>query len=222
MRGLFIRIRFLLKKYKRSLIISVLTAVLIFTLPPILIYLNETKKIYKTIDSVEHYKVGIVFGAGVNANGTPSDMLADRLDTAAKLYEEGKIEKILVSGDNRFDHYNEPEVMYKYLTETKGVPNENIVRDFAGRRTYDTCVRAKEIWGLEKALLITQGYHLSRALFTCNGLGLQSEGFSATLHYYIGEEQYKFREFLALNKAVFDLYVSAPEYVSGEKESDFE
>ena len=168
------------------------------------------------------YKVAIVFGAGVNPDGKPQDMLKDRLEATASLYNNGKIDKILVSGDNRYKNYNEPQAMYNYLVNDKQIPAEDVVRDFAGRRTYDTCARANQIWGIKKALLISQGYHLSRALLLCNSLGVKSNGYSATLNDYENDTFYKIREILAIHKSVIDLYIYPPDYVKGKKETDFE
>ena len=106
--------------------------------------------------------VALVFGAGIRADGRLSPMLADRMDTAIALYQAGKVRKLLVSGDNRFVDYDEPGRMYDYAV-ARGVPAADVVRDYAGRRTYDTCYRAKAIFGVERALLITQRFHLPRA-----------------------------------------------------------
>jgi SanA protein len=148
-------------------------------------------------------------------------MLKDRLDTAYQLYLNGKVQKLLLSGDNSAEDYNEPQVMYDYLVFTLNMPPEDAVRDFAGLRTYDTCARAKNIWDIDKALLISQGYHLSRAIFTCNQLGIESTGYSATVYPYLGETYYKARELLAIHKAVLDVYILHPEYIGGKPEYDF-
>ena len=112
---------------------------------------------------------------GLWRNGTPTPVLQDRIETAADLYFAGKVEKLLMSGDNRFIYYNEPGAMREYAISL-GVPEEDIVLDYAGRRTYDTCYRAKAIFGLEKAILVTQAFHMPRALYTCNQLGVESPG----------------------------------------------
>ncbi len=204
------------KKYWKILII-ISIIVLIFLFPRFLI-LKYQDFIYSDINEVPHYKVAIVFGAGIKDDGTPSDMLKDRLITAAELYKAGKTDKILVSGDNRFENYNEPEAMYRYLTEVGGIPVDDVVKDFAGRRTYDTCARAKNIWGIDKALLISQEYHLIRAIFTCEAFGIESWGFSATKQPYIFDKYFQLREFAAQYKAFIDVYIWEPNYMKGEKE----
>ena len=120
-------------------------------------------------------RVAIVFGARVYGNGRLSAMLQDRVETAAQLYRQGKVQKLLLSGDNRFVDYNEPGDMQAYAL-SRGVPLEDIQLDYAGRRTYDTCYRAKAIFQLDEAVLVTQAFHLPRALFTCRHLGVEAVG----------------------------------------------
>lgn len=175
-------------------------------------------RVYTAVADVPATTVGIVFGAGIRRDGTPSDMLEDRLITAAELYRAGKVRVLLVSGDNRFEYYNEPEVMADFLVEKLFVPDEAIVRDYAGRRTYDTCKRASEIFDVQEALLITQGYHLARAIWTCNTVGVTSSGFSATRKQYLQARVFKLRELLAIHKSLFDLAIWNPEYIGGKKE----
>jgi len=112
------------------------------------------------------------------ADGRPTPALADRVWTAAALYKAGKVRKLLMSGDNRFINYNEPETMRQYAL-AQGVPDEDIVLDYAGRRTYDTCYRAEHIFGVQDAILVTQWFHLDRALYTCGKLGIDAVGVAA-------------------------------------------
>ncbi len=133
------------------------------------------------MDSAPTEGVAIVFGAGLTRGGYPTAVLRDRVETAAQLYFAGKVQKLLMSGDNRSDNYNEPGAMREYALSL-GVPSDAIVLDYAGRRTYDTCYRAKAIFGLKSALLVTQQFHLPRALFLCNALGIQAAGVEANNH----------------------------------------
>ncbi len=201
-----------------KIIICGITALVAITIaiPPLIVYSGKYK-IYTDIAHVKETRIAIVFGAGVNDNYEPSDMLEDRLLTALELYENDKIEKILVSGDNRTSHYNEPQVMYEYLLE-KGVDEDDIVRDYAGRRTYDTCYRANKIFGVNEAILISQGYHLPRAIFLCEQFSISSTGYSATRRPYFYSRVYKSREILALYKSVLDVYILKPIPVLGEVE----
>jgi len=175
-----------------------------------------------TVDSVPVNRVAIVFGAEVKKDGTPSAVLRDRVETAVALYKNGKVEKILMSGDNRFVDYNEPESMRQYAVSL-GVPNADIVLDYAGRRTYDTCYRAKEIFGVDSAILVTQGFHLPRALFLCNSFGVDAVGVKADNYHYLKRLQiiWNIREILATAQAVWDVYVEHPMPVMGEPEPIF-
>lgn len=211
-----------MRKILKSILVLVVILIIYLVVIPATILQYGRNRIYKQISSISQYDIAIVFGAGIKDNEIPNDMLKDRLDTAHHLYLNGKVEKLLLSGDNSADDYNEPQVMYDYLVFTLNMPPEDAVRDFAGLRTYDTCARAKNIWNVDKALLISQGYHLSRAIFTCSRLGIESTGYSATTYPYVGETYYKIREVLAIHKALLDVYILHPEYIGGEPELDFE
>jgi len=175
-----------------------------------------------TVDDVPVRRVAIVFGAEVKRDGTPSAVLRDRVQTAVDLYKNGKVEKLLMSGDNRFVDYNEPEAMRQYAVSL-GVPNEDIVLDYAGRRTYDTCYRAKEIFQVDSAILVTQGFHLPRALFLCNSFDVEAVGVKADNYYYLKRLRFfwNIRETLATTQAMWDVYVRRPLPVLGEPEPIF-
>ena len=119
--------------------------------------------------------VAIVLGAAVRPSGEPSPWLRYRLDTAARLYRSGRVEAILVSGDNGRENYNEPVAMRRYLVAA-GIPAEAIALDYAGFDTYDTCVRARRIFGIERALLVTQDFHEPRAVAICRSVGVDVDG----------------------------------------------
>lgn len=164
-------------------------------------------------------RVAIVFGAGVWRNGEPSSVLYDRLETAAELYRAKLVSKLLLTGDNRFENYNEPAVM-RHALERMGIPSDALVEDFAGRRTYDSCYRASEIFGVRDAVLVTQEFHLARALYTCNELGIRSIGVAADRQSY-GERSrawWRVRERLALASAWLDVNVLRPVPILGERE----
>lgn len=164
--------------------------------------------------------VAIVFGAGLQRNGNPTLILRDRVETAAQLYWTGKAQKLLLSGDNSSQYYNEPKAMYEYALEL-GLPDSALVLDYAGLRTYDTCLRARDIFGVTQALLVTQHYHLDRALLTCDTLGLEVQGVAADRNPY-PRRAFTFwwlREFPATSAAVWDLFVSPPtDVILGEPE----
>ena len=170
---------------------------------------------YTTPGEVPVRPVAIVFGAGVWPGGRLSDALADRMETAIDLYEAGTVNKLLLTGDNRFADYNEPAAMAAYA-RARGVPDADLVLDYAGRRTYDSCYRAGEIFGVERAVLVTQRFHLPRALFTCRQLGIDSVGVVADRHQYLRSPWYEVRELAATARAWLDLYLLRPVPVLGD------
>jgi vancomycin permeability regulator SanA len=119
--------------------------------------------------------VALVLGAQVYDDGSPSPFLAARLEIARRLYADGKVKAILVSGDNRVYRYNEPGAMFRWLL-ARGVPSDRIVLDFAGFDTYDSCDRAKRIFGVRQLIVVTQSYHLDRAVTLCRELGVRATG----------------------------------------------
>jgi SanA protein len=172
-------------------------------------------KTYETPDDAPAMPVAIVFGAGYWPSGRLSDALADRMETAIDLYRSGKVNKLLLTGDNRFVNYNEPKAMADYAL-AQGVPREDLVLDYAGRRTYDSCYRAKAIFGVDQAVLVTQKFHLPRALFTCQRLGLDTAGVVADRHRYVRGLWYELREVFALARAWLDVNLLKPLPVLGD------
>lgn len=186
---------------------------------PRLIIIVYTSAFTFTVDNVPSERVAIVFGAGLRYDGTPTAILRDRVETAVQLYQKGKVSKLLMSGDNSFVDYNEPEAMRQYALSL-GIPDEDITLDFAGRRTYDTCYRAREIFQAQSAVLVTQSFHLPRALFLCNSFGVESNGVAADNIYFrkISRFIWNTREFFATTQAVWDVYVAKPLPILGEPE----
>jgi len=210
----------ILKWIRRNILRLGAMALLVALLPRLITGIYATNHIYKESESPKE-RVAIIFGAGLRRDGTPTAMLRDRVLTGADLYFSGKVEKLLMSGDNRFENYNEPESMRQFAL-LAGVPDKAIVLDYAGRRTYDTCYRAKVIFGVKNALLITQKFHLPRALFLCNTLGLNAIGVEASNCYWNGSPfVWDIREQFATIAAFLDLYVSSPAPVLGNPEPLF-
>jgi SanA protein len=176
---------------------------------------QSAAQIYASVAATPSEPVAIVFGAGYWPSGRLSSALADRMETAIALYQAGKVNKLLLSGDNRFVDYNEPEAMARYATE-RGIPRDDLVLDYAGRRTYDSCYRARDIFGVERAVLVTQAFHLPRALYTCQRLGLEVVGTVADRRPYIRALWYQLRELLALTRAWLDLNLFKPLPVLGD------
>lgn len=170
-----------------------------------------------TVDEATPTRVAIVFGARVYGEGRLSSMVRDRVDTAVELYKAGKVQKLLFSGDNRVADYNEPADMMTYAAQ-QGVNPADMQPDYGGRRTYDTCYRAKSIFGVEEALLITQQFHLPRALFTCSMLGMEVEGVAADRRVYspASIQWSASRELPATVIALLDVMRRAPPPVMGD------
>ena len=209
------------KMILRLIVLIAAAGILIFGLPRLVSGLYSISRI-ASVNSASQRPVAIVFGAGLLRDGSPTPVLRDRVETAAELYFAGKVQKLLMSGDNRFVEYNEPAAMRAYALEL-GVPDDAIVLDYAGRRTYDTCYRAKEIFGVDQALLVTQRFHLPRALVICNGLGIEGQGVSADRRVYRRASLgiWNLRELPATLVAFIDTFITRPLPVLGDKEPIF-
>lgn len=197
-----------------GLAMVLLVAMLLWTLRAWVGY-RTRDRIYASVAETPARPAAIVFGAGYWPSGRLSDALADRMDTAIELYRAGRVNKLLLTGDNRFENYNEPGRMSEYAL-SRGVPREDLVLDYAGRRTYDSCYRAKAIFGVQQAVLVTQAFHLPRAIFACDRLGLDAVGTVADRHTYVYSDWYRLRELFALARAWLDVMLLHPEPVLGE------
>ena len=155
----------------------------------------------------------VVLGCLVKADGTPSDMLYDRISVGVTLYQSGTSLKLLMSGDHGQKEYDEVNTM-KTCAIDAGVPSEDIFMDHAGFSTYESIFRAKEIFGAKRIVIVTQEYHLYRALSIANALGIEAYGVSADLRSYAGQTKRDVREVLARAKdTVYALFKPAPTYL---------
>ena len=177
---------------------------------------SSTKKnIYYSIKKFPKNDVGIIFGAGINGN-QPSKYLKDRLDAGIMLWKAKRINKILLSGDNGRDEYDELTVMKNYCFN-HGVDTTKIFVDYAGFDTYSTMYRAKYIFKIKRATLISQEYHLNRAIYIGNKLGVKSAGYSANKGEYLGYNYVRFREYGSIFKSFFDVLRNRePRFLGGE------
>lgn len=157
-----------------------------------------------SISNVPRQRVAIVFGAGLLSDGSPTPYLKWRVETAVKLYKAGRVRKLLMTGDNSIRSHNEPVAMRR-LAEQLGVKSSDITLDYAGFNTYDSCYRAHAVFGVSQAVLISQGYHLPRAVVTCDRLGVQSVGVDALHSGRDWAVTYIIREWISTDKAVFQL-----------------
>ncbi len=163
--------------------------------------------IYASADQLENNEVALVLGTSKNiAPNQPNQHFVHRLEAAAKLYHAGKVRHILVSGDRDSIYYNEPRDMREKLISL-GVPEEAITTDDAGFRTLDSVVRAKKIFGLDKFTVITDDFHVSRALFIARKEHLDVVAFVSEPVDYRMSFKTRVREYLARVKAVMDLYI---------------
>jgi len=177
---------------------------------------SAAARIAADAQGVRPTRVAIVFGAAVRGE-TVSAILYDRIAAAAELYRAGKVRKLLLSGDNRTIDYNEPGAMRRTALSL-GVADADITLDYAGRSTYDTCYRAHAIFGLSEAVLVTQRFHLSRAIALCDALGVRATGFASDRRTYLGQWGNDLREVAASANAVFELFVTRPLPVLGTPE----
>ena len=154
----------------------------------------------------------LVLGAGVRADGSPSHMLTDRLIVGIGLYRDGKAPKLLMSGDHGQEEYDEVNTMKAYAV-ADGIPPEDVFMDHAGFSTYESLIRARDVFGVKRVIIVTQEYHLYRALWLADALGLEAVGVSADLRTYIGQSVRETREVLARCKDfVVGLIQPSPSY----------
>ncbi|MCL2826623.1 MAG: YdcF family protein [Eggerthellaceae bacterium] len=156
----------------------------------------------------------LVLGASVLPNGTPSGILQDRLDEAILLYNEGVAPKIIMSGDNGQASYNEVLAMKNYAI-AQGVPSADIFCDHAGFSTYESMYRAQHIFGVKRMVVVTQTYHLYRALYAANGLGMEAIGVDSDLNTYSAQPWFDLREIPARTKDFFQTLFKVPFALDG-------
>ena len=204
------------KMFLKLLFILFILGLLVLFVPRLVTGLFARGRTY-TASKVPGQRVAIVFGAGLWRDGSPTPVLEDRVTTAANLFFAGKVEKLLMSGDNRFVEYNEPEAM-RQKALALGVPDQAIVLDYAGRRSYDTCYRAKAIFKVDQAILVTQAFHMPRVLYLCNHLGVESIGVVSDLQYYRKSTRlyWNIRELPATIAALWDVNIGHPIPVLGD------
>lgn len=176
-----------------------------------LLVLNYSKLIYD-VNDIQSAQVGLVLGAKVRGDSL-SPIFKDRLDAALELYNDKKINKILVSGDHGTKVYDEVNAAKEYLLSEK-VKGEDVFLDHAGFDTYDSIYRAKEVFGVEDLVIISQNFHLARALYIASSLNLGAQGFSADLHIYRDSLRNDIRESFARFKAFYDISIkSLPKFL---------
>ncbi len=198
------------KPKPRRFLIKLLLLILLMLSPFLIVQtisLSQEPRIYNTVQETPARAVAIVFGAGLNRDGSPSPILADRVNAAIALFRAGKVQSLLMTGDEVGNV--EPTAMRNYAVR-QGIPSSAILLDTNGLRTYDSCYRAVHTFNVKEAVLVTQGYHLPRALYTCNSLGINAVGLKAGRDSYPNQEYYNNREFFATLLSWFEVNVTRP------------
>lgn len=207
-----------LKKYRWWLLALAALFAIVLWGPTVYAKLSTSSRRYSLrhtpAGQVPHRHVAIVFGAGLYDGDKPTSYLRERVQTAVDLYKAKRVDKLLMTGDNSIPSYNEPAAMLK-LAEKLGVPKRDVVLDYAGRDTYDSCYRARHIFMVTSATLVTQGYHLPRALMTCRGLGMDAVGVAAEHQGRDFTLSYIMREWLSTGKAIGDLAIKPTPPIMG-------
>ncbi|MCL4534773.1 MAG: YdcF family protein [Bacteroidetes bacterium] len=186
-----------------------LLAIVATVVPALDVFFRYQGLIYSDPRQVPPAPTAIVFGAGVTPDGRPSWMLADRVDAAVELYRTGKVQRILMTGDGRSPEYDEVSVMKRYAI-AQGVPAGNVDLDRGGVRTYDSSYRARAIFGIQEAVLVTQGYHLPRALYLARAFGIRAAGLKSGNDRYPRQDFYNLREAAADVVMWYEVHVTHP------------
>lgn len=204
------------KKLIKPVVILSALILLILIIANAVVVKKSKSFLYDKLSDVPKCYTAIVLGAKVDSNGFPSDYLQDRLDMAIELYRNNKITRFLLSGDHGQTSYDEVNSMKAYLIG-HGINTENIFLDHAGFDTYSTMVRAKKIFQVKDAIIVTQEFHLSRAVFIARSKGLEAYGIKADKREYPAMKTLKIREVLAKVKAFTEVIINKkPKYLGGQ------
>jgi vancomycin permeability regulator SanA len=198
---------------RRILTVGLLVAGVVLLFVPLLVIRVDTGgRPSSDPADVSHHQVALVLGAGLTRSGTPTPFLADRLDAAIRLYRMGKVDGLLMSGDNHTASHDEPTAMRTYAI-AHGAPAAAITLDYAGFDTYDSCYRARHIFGVQSAVVVTQSYHAPRAVYLCRSVGVDADALTVPDWGRLPAAKmlpYQAREVLADVNAVWDADVTTP------------
>ncbi len=217
-----------MKKFRKtlSIILRILIIIIILlgimTLAINLYMINYSKDYILTEDNLSSKNVDCitVLGASVKSNGTPSKMLEDRLNEGVILYNIGVSNRIIMSGDHKSDNYDEVNTMKNYAIE-KGIPSSSIFMDHAGLNTYDSMYRLENVFEVNTTIIVTQDYHLYRAIYIARELGIDAYGVASNPREYSGQFYRDMREVLARVKDYFNVILGQKSKVTGETISVF-
>jgi SanA protein len=163
----------------------------------------------KSITQLETAPIAMILGASVKSNGTPSDALRDRLDTGIELYQKGIVQQLLLTGDDGGNRSNEITVMRDYV-RAAGIPDSGILVDGKGYRTYESCKQARHALDIDRAIIVTQRFHLARALYLCSHFDMDVQGIAADKQSYQRIVFFWLRDFAASFKAWWDVSILPP------------
>lgn len=208
------------RKAKRIITVLISEAALLAAavFVPNFIVVNNTKSNIVTLEEAAELSdidCAVILGAGVR-DGKPTPMLRDRLLTGIELYKSGAAKKLIMSGDHGSDDYDEVNIMKSFAVDS-GVPDSDIFMDHAGFSTYETVYRAKEIFEANSVIIVSQEYHLYRALYIAEKLGVRAVGVAADLNTYGGQTMRDLREILARDKDFFNCIIKPEPTYLGDK-----
>jgi vancomycin permeability regulator SanA len=166
------------RRVVRNVLLSAAVVTVISAVPRVGFALTTNSAVVAVADAPKR-DVALVLGAGLRADGKPTDVLQARIDTAVSLYAAGKVHKLLMSGDNSNALYDEVTAM-KAAAVANGVPENDVLLDYAGFRTLDSCVRVRKVFGQRQVLVVSQGFHLPRAIHLCRWAGVDAIGVEAS------------------------------------------
>jgi len=202
---------------RRAILAGAVLAIVVVAIPNLVVWRGGREPVTDVPAKVPHAQAALVLGAQVLASGRPSDMLFDRVKAAEDLYRAGRVDKLLLSGDHSRVNYDEVGTMRKMML-ADGIPAADIFTDHAGFDTWDSAQRAKRVFDVDSAVVVTQGFHMARALYEARHAGLQASGFLADRRDY-GRvmPRLEAREALARVKALGDVLTGAsPKFLGAE------
>ncbi len=203
-----------MKRYLRFLWLAPLVCLAFVVLVFLIIHFQSRSYIESTVENLPQADTAIVLGAGINSKGELSTIFKDRIEGGIALYQAGKVKTILVSGDDGQLEYNEVNPAREYLL-VRGIPSEDIFLDHAGFDTYSSMYRARDIFLITSTIVVTQSFHLPRAVFLARNLDIEAHGLSTDQHSY--RIKNNFRELLANVKAMMNvMFNRTPKYLGEE------
>lgn len=203
--------------FRKIFLFGISTIVLLTMLSNIIVVRSTSEYLYDNADLLNNSQVGLLLGTSKNLkSGSRNDFFYHRIEATAELFRNGKLKKVIISGDNSRADYNEPQDMKMELIKN-GIPDSVIFLDYAGLRTLDAVVRAKEIFGQDTFIVISQKFHNERAVYLARHYGIEAFGYNAREVKAYKSLKTKIRELFARNKMFLDLLLGVKPKFSGEK-----